>query len=72
MTSQENPLAAQKETKQTTVRVVPELLRKARFYLDEENRSVQEFLAECLTAYVQERDKANRLPSARHDTASVH
>jgi predicted HicB family RNase H-like nuclease len=51
------PVAEKKDTKQTTVRVKPELMRKARFYLDEENKSVQEFLADCLATYVHRREQ---------------
>lgn len=57
MTSEVISLADEK-LRATTVRVRPELLRKARFYLDEENKSIQEFLAEQLEQYVQHREQA--------------
>ena len=41
----------------TTLRVDPELLRKARYFLDEEDKSVNEFLLEQLTAYVRQREQ---------------
>jgi hypothetical protein len=48
--------------KQTTIRVDPDVLRKARYYLDAENRSVNEFLAEQLAAYIWEHEGCLRLP----------
>lgn len=39
----------------TSVRVRPELLRDARYFLDEEGKSLQEFLADQLEQYVQRR-----------------
>lgn len=57
MTSEVISLEDKKDLRQTTVRVAPELLRKARFYLDEERKSVQEFLAEQLEQYVHRREQ---------------
>lgn len=57
MTSEVISLANKKLLRQTTVRVEPELLRKARFYLDEDGKSVQEFLAEQLATYVRQREQ---------------
>jgi hypothetical protein len=48
---------ADKKPRATTLRVDPELLREARFFLDEEDKSVNEFLLEQLTAYVQRRKR---------------
>jgi len=45
--------------RQTSVRVDATILRKARFYLDEENKSIQEFLSEQLERYVEEREQAS-------------
>lgn len=55
---------ADKKPRATTLRVDPELLRKARFFLDEEDKSVNEFLLEQLTAYVRRREKERPLRSA--------
>jgi len=44
--------------RQTTIRVDAALLRKARFLLDEEGKSINEFLVEQLAAYVQQREQA--------------
>lgn len=60
MTSGVITLADQKP-RQTTVRVDPDLLRKARFYLDEEDKSVQQFLVEQLEQYVQSREQSRPL-----------
>lgn len=56
MTSGVIALADQKP-RQTTLRADPELLRKARFYLDEEHKSINEFLVEQLEVYVRQRDE---------------
>lgn len=50
-------MAEKKDIKQTAVRVERAVLRKAKFYLDEENKSLQEFLESCLVGYVQQRDQ---------------
>ena len=54
--------------KQTTLRVDPEVLRKVRFHLAAENKSVNEFLAEQLEAYLAQHeanapDRARRTPA---------
>jgi len=51
-------LAEKKIQRQTTLRIDPELLRKARFYLDEENKSINEFVTDQLAAYVAQREAA--------------
>jgi predicted DNA-binding protein len=55
MTSEVLSLADQKP-RQTTFRTDPELLRKARFLLDREGKSVAQFLNEALERYVQEHE----------------
>lgn len=60
----------QKRMKQTTLRVDAALLRKARFYLDCENKSVVEFLVEQLEDYVQEHEERERAGDL--DTATAH
>lgn len=62
MTSEVLALSEKNPIRQTTLRVEAELLRKARFYLDEDGKSVQEFLAEQLAAYVRKREKKGDLP----------
>jgi hypothetical protein len=57
MTSEVISLAEKKPVRQTTVRVEADLLRKARFYLDEDGKNVQEFLVEQLARYVCEREQ---------------
>lgn len=57
MTSQGVLILDTDKLRQTTVRVPPDLLRKARFYLDEEGKSIQEFLADQLAEYVRKREK---------------
>jgi hypothetical protein len=57
MTSQVITLA-ETSLRQTTLRVDAVLLRKARFLLDEEGKSINEFLVEQLAAYVQRREQA--------------
>jgi predicted HicB family RNase H-like nuclease len=59
MTSEVLSMADHKP-RQTTLRVDPELLRKARYYLDAEGKSVQEFLVQQLHAYVAQHDAAQR------------
>jgi predicted HicB family RNase H-like nuclease len=56
MKSEVIPLADAKP-RQTTLRVDPELLRKARFFLDEEGKSVSEYLVEQLRHYVAQREQ---------------
>lgn len=51
-----------KELKQTTLRVDPLLLRKARFYLEGEHKSVSEFLVEQLETYVAHHEKRDHKP----------
>jgi hypothetical protein len=43
--------------KVTTIRVDPDVLRKARFYLDIEHKSVTEYLADQLATYVAQREE---------------
>jgi hypothetical protein len=62
MTSEVISLADKKPLRQTTVRAEPELLRKARFYLDEDGKSINEFLVEQLTTYVRQREQASSSP----------
>lgn len=56
MTSEVISLADKKTLRQTTLRIEPELLRKARFYLDEEEKSINEFVVEQLKNYVAMRE----------------
>lgn len=58
MTSQGVLVLDTNKPRQTTVRVPPETLRKARYHLDKEGRSIQEFLAEQLERYVREQEQA--------------
>lgn len=58
---------AEKKLRQTTLRVDPELLRKARFFLDEEEKSVSEFLIQQLEQYVQQRE--HQVPRPKADCA---
>lgn len=62
----------EKTFRQTTIRVDPELLRKARFYLDEHDKSINEFLVEQLEKYVESRDAQGglRLWTPKHDEPS--
>ena len=62
MTSRVIHLADQKHIRQTTLRADAELLRKARFYLDEEGKSVAQFLVEQLERYVQQREESGSPP----------
>lgn len=66
MTSEVIALADAKP-RQTTLRVDPELLRKARFYLDEEGKSVSEYLVEQLRHYVAQRE--HKAPGRQEDCA---
>jgi predicted DNA-binding protein len=52
MTSEVISLAEKKDLRQTTFRADPELIRKARFLLDREGKSVAQFLVEALEQYV--------------------
>jgi predicted HicB family RNase H-like nuclease len=61
MTSEVIALAEKKPLRQTTFRIDPNLLRRARFYLDIEGKSVAQFVVEQLEHYVQ-----------RHDTGHTH
>lgn len=47
----------QKTWRQTTIRVDAELLRKARYFLDREHLSVNEFFIKSLEAYLAEREQ---------------
>jgi excinuclease UvrABC nuclease subunit len=49
-----NGVSSGTSLRQTTLRVEPELLRKARFFLDEEGKSINEYLVQQLTEYVRE------------------
>jgi hypothetical protein len=62
MTSGVISLAEKKPLRQTTLRVEADLLRKARFYLDEDGKSVTEFLIEQLEQYVQRREQSGTKP----------
>lgn len=57
MTSEVISLADKQSLRQTTLRVPPELLRKARFFLDEDGKSINEYLTEQLEAYVRRREQ---------------
>jgi hypothetical protein len=50
-------MTEKKDIKQTAVRVERTILRKAKFYLDEENKTLQELLESCLVGYVHQRDQ---------------
>ena len=50
-------LTEKKRIRQTTFRAEADLLRKARFYLNEEGKSVAQFLNEELETYVRQREK---------------
>lgn len=56
MTSEVISLADKKDLRQTTFRANPELIRKARFLLDREGKSVAQFLVEALEHYVTEHE----------------
>lgn len=62
-------LADKKPPRQTTLRVDPELLRKARFYLDEDGKSINEFVVEQLTHYVQQRERERASPQSAAECA---
>jgi predicted HicB family RNase H-like nuclease len=47
-------LADKKQQRQTTLRIEPELLREARFFLDEDGKSINEFVVEQLKRYVEQ------------------
>ncbi len=57
MTSEVISLTDKKNLRVTTLRADPDLLRKARYFLDEENKSINEFLVEQLTIYVRHREQ---------------
>jgi hypothetical protein len=46
-------MAKTKDLRQTAIRLSPELLRLAKYYLDEEDSNLQKFLSEKLEHYVQ-------------------
>lgn len=53
---------AESKLRQTTLRVPPEILREARFLLDEEEKSINEFLVDALKAYIAHRKQAKAAP----------
>ena len=57
MTSEVITLTKHSSVRQTTLRIDADLLRRARFYLDEDGKSVSEYLVEQLRLYVQERER---------------
>ena len=57
MAEQELALAEKPDLRHTTIRVEKILLRKARFYLDEEGKNVGQFLVEQLERYVESREQ---------------
>lgn len=48
---------AEPTMRQTTLRIDAEKLRKARYYLDSENKSVNEFLVEQLETYIAQKEQ---------------
>jgi hypothetical protein len=66
MTSEVIPMAKTKDLRQTAIRLTPELLRLAKYYLDEENSNLQKFLSEQLERYVERRTQEKQ-----HDRDAV-
>jgi hypothetical protein len=57
------------ELRQTTFRIDPDLLRRARFYLDEEGKSVAQFVVEQLERYVREHEEGGSLHASDEECA---
>lgn len=57
MTSEGILMPKTKDLRQTAVRLPPELLRLAKYYLDKENSNLQKFLSGQLERYVEEQTK---------------
>jgi hypothetical protein len=60
----ENAMPKTAELRQTTVRARPELLREAKFFLDEDGSSITEFCVKQLEQYVQKRKRLSSIPHA--------
>ena len=56
------------ETQQSTFRVARDLLRLARYYLNEERKSINEFIVEQLESYVRRRTEDSQ-PSEPDDSS---
>ena len=57
VSEQESAVTEKDQRRVTSLRVDVRLLRKARFYLDEEGKNVGEFLVEQLQRYVESREQ---------------
>jgi len=67
MTSEVIPMSKTKALRQTAIRLTPELLREAKYYLDEEDSNLQKFLSEQLQRYVERRSQEKK----RRESASA-